>query len=98
MSVQETQWTADSSSKGAISLDVLAEGRGKCYTARDAFFACLDQQQGQEVPTEIGRAGLLYPRTCKDARRKYEAACRSTWVHHFDRAYGAKRRVERLLK
>eukprot|EP00850_Spirogloea_muscicola_P025808 SM004372S15739 [mRNA] locus=s4372:69:405:+ [translate_table: standard] len=40
----------------------------------------------------------MYAAACGAARAEYARACRSTWVKHFDRLYGSKKRVERLLE
>lgn len=58
---------------------VLKSSRKKCYEARDAFFACVDElgsgfQAGQPVPAD-----------CKDLRKKYEECCSASWVAHFDK-------------
>lgn len=80
-----------------VDKDVLAAGRAACYKARDAFFKCVEADCGHTTPTEIASAGLLYPAQCKSARAFYEQNCRSTWVKHFDRQFGAKKKVKRLL-
>lgn len=81
-----------------VAEDVMAQGRSECYKARDAFYACCEALKGKVTPTELGRAGLLYPTQCKGVREQYQRSCRSTWVSHFDRIYGAKRKVQRLLE
>ncbi|KAJ3677209.1 hypothetical protein LUZ60_002933 [Juncus effusus] len=82
--------------EGGVMTDVLAQGRRSCYKARDAFYACLENEADKK-PTEIATVGLLYPKECKKSREQYVNSCRPTWVRHFDRQYCAKKRVQRLL-
>ncbi|XP_008799655.1 uncharacterized protein LOC103714247 [Phoenix dactylifera] len=79
-----------------VMTDVLAQGRAACYKARDAFYACLEKEADKK-PTEVATVGLLYPAECKASRAHFVNQCRPTWVKHFDRQYGAKKRVQRLL-
>ena len=46
--------------------------------ARDAFYACLEQQQAPFSP------GDSVPTPCRRQRAAYEKACLQSWVKHFD--------------
>ncbi|KAL5219861.1 hypothetical protein ABZP36_024574 [Zizania latifolia] len=81
---------------GAVMTDVLSKGREACYKARDAFYSCVEKHADKK-PTEIATVGLLYPADCKKSRTNFVNSCRPSWVRHFDRQYGAKKRVQRLL-
>lgn len=64
--------------RAAVETAVLRSGREKCWQARDAFYKCVED------------AGVTYtvetptPAQCKAARAAYEAACKASWVKHFD--------------
>lgn len=79
-----------------VHTDVLSSAREACYKARDAFYACLENESGKKA-TEIASVGLLYPPECKKYRTEFESCCRPAWVKHFDRQYCAKKRAQRLL-
>ncbi|OIV99853.1 hypothetical protein TanjilG_26191 [Lupinus angustifolius] len=79
-----------------VHADVLTKARESCYKARDAFYACLENESDKK-PTEIASVGLLYPVQCKQCRSEFVNQCRSSWVKHFDRQYCQNKRVQRLL-
>ncbi|BAT76195.1 hypothetical protein LR48_Vigan01g245300 [Vigna angularis] len=79
-----------------IDTAVLTKAREACYKARDAFYACLENESDKK-PTEIASVGLLYPLECKQCRNEYVKQCRSSWVKHFDRQYCQNKRVQTLL-
>ncbi|KAF8926460.1 cytochrome oxidase c subunit VIb-domain-containing protein [Dissophora ornata] len=56
--------------------------RQKCWKARDAFFACLNESKVLD-PSAPEAASI-----CKDLRKQYEGACMKSWVEYFN-----KRRV-----
>ncbi|KAJ7955622.1 Cytochrome c oxidase, subunit Vib family protein [Quillaja saponaria] len=80
----------------SVHVDVLSKSREACYKARDAFYACLENESSQK-PTEIASVGLLYPAECKGSRAEFVNQCRASWVKHFDRQYCQTKRVQRLL-
>ncbi|CAA6653448.1 unnamed protein product [Spirodela intermedia] len=81
---------------GKIYPDVLSEARKACYTARDAFYACLEKETGRKN-TESGYSGLLYPAECAQSRADYVKQCRPAWVKHFDKLAATNKKVKRLL-
>ncbi|KAJ7979620.1 Cytochrome c oxidase, subunit Vib family protein [Quillaja saponaria] len=80
----------------SVQVDVLLKAREACYKARDAFYACLENESNKK-PTEIASVGLLYPAECKGSRAEFVKLCRASWVKHFDRQYCQNKRVQRLL-
>ena len=56
-----------------------------CRTqARDAYFACLDNNGAR--------------RTVRNLRREYEKACPPSWVKHFDKKREEENKLKRLLE
>ncbi|KAL4430693.1 hypothetical protein ABPG75_005949 [Micractinium tetrahymenae] len=64
--------------EAAVDTSVLKTAREKCWQARDAYYKCVED------------AGVTFtaetppPPACKAARAAYEAACKASWVRHFD--------------
>ncbi|KAK9820267.1 hypothetical protein WJX72_008310 [[Myrmecia] bisecta] len=58
---------------------VLKGARKECYQAKDEFYQCM-VEQGIDFTTSTP-----VPAACKQRRQQFEAACRASWVHHFDR-------------
>mmetsp|Transcript_31677 Transcript_31677/g.79568 ORF Transcript_31677/g.79568 Transcript_31677/m.79568 type:complete len:87 (-) Transcript_31677:1024-1284(-) len=63
---------------------MLVEERNKCYTARDAYYSCLDE------------AGPK--RAVKSALKEYKRACPGSWVKHFDDKRETELRVKIVLE
>ena len=53
--------------------------------ARDAYFACLDNNGAAR-------------RTLRNLRREYEKACPASWVKHFDKKREEENKLKRLLE
>eukprot|EP00891_Asterochloris_glomerata_P001997 jgi/Astpho2/1997/Aster-x1054 len=62
-----------------VDTSVLRELRQACHQAKDVYFGCLDKH----LPS-IKAEGPAVPRACKQQRLDFEAACKSSWVKHFD--------------
>mmetsp|Transcript_14458 Transcript_14458/g.34874 ORF Transcript_14458/g.34874 Transcript_14458/m.34874 type:complete len:101 (+) Transcript_14458:243-545(+) len=67
---------------------MLVEERNKCYTARDAYFACLDATPSASAAKRVLRS----------LRGEYEAACPSSWVKHFDKKREEDNKLNKLLQ
>ncbi|CDW54397.1 Cytochrome c oxidase assembly factor 6 homolog [Trichuris trichiura] len=52
----------------------LLSERKKCWSSRDKYWSCLDDNNGDETK-------------CKEQRAEFVSSCRRTWVEHFDRKY-----------
>eukprot|EP00873_Tetraselmis_striata_P029602 jgi/Tetstr1/449866/TSEL_036925.t1 len=59
--------------------------------ARDAFYACCEDAG---APFSADSAP---PKQCRSTRKAYEAACKASWVKHFDRLKDKEVRVVRVL-
>jgi cytochrome c oxidase assembly factor 6 len=46
------------------------EERAKCWSSRDAYWACLDEAESKGTKLEA----------CKDLQKLYESSCPSQWV------------------
>ncbi|XP_037935582.1 cytochrome c oxidase assembly factor 6 homolog [Teleopsis dalmanni] len=57
------------------------EQRAKCWSSRDEYWKCLDQNSPQHSST----SGESVPNACKQMRKLFETSCPSQWVKHFDR-------------
>lgn len=57
------------------------ETRTKCYSSRDEFWRCLDDNLAlnDDYNFEIEK--------CKKFRKQFIADCPSQWIGHFDRKY-----------
>jgi len=58
--------------------------RLKCYSARDAYWKCLD---GFEEYAKSGNIKKEIPQECQPLKDLYATECPPTWVTHFDRKY-----------
>lgn len=76
----------------AVDKAVLKSGREKCWQARDAFYKCVED------------AGVTYtvegpvPSKCREARAAFEAACKGSWVRHFDLLHDKRLRYLQTLR
>ncbi|KAK9839979.1 hypothetical protein WJX74_001425 [Apatococcus lobatus] len=61
-----------------VEAQVLKQARQDCYQAKDSFYSCLDSTG---KPFTAGTA----PEGCQKQRSDFEAACKSSWVSHFDK-------------
>lgn len=71
---------------------VLREARQRCHKARDEFFSCI------EASGEAFVLGGPPPASCKKQRQAFEAACKASWVQHFDKIHDKKLRLLQTLQ
>lgn len=68
--------------------------RQKCWTARDNYWACLEQH----APTFNSTSGTEEPQQCKALRKLFESGCPNQWVKHFDRKRTYEQFKEKMQK
>lgn len=73
----------------SVDSRVLTASRDVCWTARDAYYACVDQQQQQQLEqlqqtnnSEFDRRATAA--ACREQRARLEAACLPSWIRHFE--------------
>jgi cytochrome c oxidase assembly factor 6 len=72
-----------------VDTSVLKQSRQACHQARNAFFACIEGL-GLEFALD-----LPVPDRCSGTRAAYEAACRDSWVTHFDTLHDKETKFNR---
>lgn len=70
------------------------EQRNECYSARDAYFDCLESKQetGTTTITDSSEG------PCKELFAKFEKNCGKKWTEHFIRRRGYLKFKEKLEK
>lgn len=66
------------------------EERATCWTARDRYWQCLDENKVEIDQSEKS--------TCAELRKLYHNGCPATWVKHFDRRYKYLQFKEKIEK
>lgn len=75
-----------------VDKSVLKSGREKCWQARDAYYQCVEDA-GVTFTAETPA-----PPACKAARAAYQAACKASWVKHFDVLHDKRLRYLQTLR
>ena len=86
---RSTENTADQDSAGGeqnSEVSNLKSARQRCYTARDAYYACVDASE-----KDSGTA-------CRAYRAAFEASCARSWVEYFDQLREKEARVYRRVQ
>ena len=88
---QRAQRCEDSLRTNSPSSQNLKSGRSRCYTARDAYYACVDASKSEGGARDTGRV-------CGEYRAAFEASCAKSWVQHFDSLREKEARVYRRIQ
>lgn len=61
-----------------------AEGRGKCWAARDLYLGCLEQLCQTAIHYKEGTAYFKCPSGCEQKREAASQVCPPLWLLHFE--------------
>jgi len=70
------------------------ETRQQCWSSRDAYWKCLDDN----APKHSSTSGEKVPESCLKLRKAFESACPNQWVKHFDRKRSYEQFKEKMSK
>ncbi|EDW82691.1 uncharacterized protein Dwil_GK24999 [Drosophila willistoni] len=68
--------------------------RAKCWTARDDYWKCLDEN----APKHSSTSGEKVPNACQILRKAFVQSCPGQWVKHFDRKRTYEQFKEKMAK
>ena len=71
------------------------QGRDACHAARDAFYACVDQQPlaPDAASAEQARRAALEAPACAAPRAAFDAACLASWRSYWSDRYARGRPI-----
>jgi cytochrome c oxidase assembly factor 6 len=74
--------SSSSSSKPADGAPPTRQERQRCWTTRDAYYACLDKHDIMSAGEGDGAGAALGDKegVCADFRKAYESSCGKSWV------------------
>ncbi|TXT13564.1 hypothetical protein VHUM_00931 [Vanrija humicola] len=88
-------WGSSSTPAAAEPVAPSREQRAKCWSTRDAYFACLDQHGViQPGDGELGdKQGF-----CAAFRKEYEGSCGRSWIEYFNKRRVLEIRQQKTLE